>query len=389
GLWVWTQFNSEKSCRAFRSNESLKKLWITSQEVSPSFVVDERMIWIEICGLILYAWGSKSNDYDDEDISSNRNVDPIKALDDFIQHVVEEKEVEKTPPKDPKADDSKPPSFEKGSIYNNDDVASQAGTEDVSFFTDQNFIKENKACSQSCSTSRSRKCSTYFSNYSRKNLKGFSFIDEMNQMIEVGGALGYDVKGCKNFLMRLINDIDMVKEKGAAISDLEKSKPLHSKRKDLKSHLNICTLTLKRLRLTKNYILATLRDLDKNINDAPNSDLDRTTRINRMQELEDLEKLESIDLDIKSAFLDFYKDKFSFYDSSISIPSMLPAHRLSIADQDFLESMLSMDEIMAVVWDCGSHNAPGSDGYSFMFIKKFWDLLKHDIQSFVVCFFFT
>ncbi|GJZ07007.1 putative RNA-directed DNA polymerase, eukaryota, reverse transcriptase zinc-binding domain protein, partial [Tanacetum coccineum] len=65
---------------------------------------------------------------------------------------------------------------------------------------------------------------------------------------------------------------------------------------------------------------------------------------------------------------------------------MLPAHRLSIADLDFLESMVSMDEIKAAVWDCGSQKALGPDGYSFMLIKKFWDLLKHDLQSFVVRF---
>ncbi|GJS21341.1 RNA-directed DNA polymerase, eukaryota, reverse transcriptase zinc-binding domain protein [Tanacetum coccineum] len=168
------------------------------------------------------------NDSDNEDISSNGNVDQNETLDDFIQHVVEEKEVEKTPPKDPKADDSKPLGFEKGPIYNIDDVTSRAGNEDVSFSTDQvkdnhtvthkdmatdevvsdnskppsfeKFIKENKACSRSSSTSRAGKCSTSFANYSRKYLKGFSFIDEMNRMIELGEALGYDVKGCKNIL---------------------------------------------------------------------------------------------------------------------------------------------------------------------------------------------
>ncbi|GJX58407.1 RNA-directed DNA polymerase, eukaryota, reverse transcriptase zinc-binding domain protein [Tanacetum coccineum] len=68
---------------------------------------------------------------------------------------------------------------------------------------------------------------------------------------------------------------------------------------------------------------------------------------------------------------------------------MLPAHRLSIADRDFLESVVSMDEIKAAVYDCGSQKALGPDGYSFMFIKKFLNLLKHDIQSFVVRFFST
>ncbi|GJT88535.1 hypothetical protein Tco_1070252 [Tanacetum coccineum] len=174
----------------------------------------------------------ESNDSDDDDASSNRNVDTNEALDKFIQHVVEEKEVEKTPPKDPKADDSKPPSFEKGPIYNNNDVTSRARNDDVSFSTHQvkenhtvthkdmaadevvsdnskppgfdNFINENKDCSWSSSTSRASKCSTSFANYSRKYLKCFSFVDEMNRMIKVGEALGYNAKGCKKSLRQLI-----------------------------------------------------------------------------------------------------------------------------------------------------------------------------------------
>ncbi|GKE90245.1 hypothetical protein Tco_1567720, partial [Tanacetum coccineum] len=69
--------------------------------------------------------------------------------------------------------------------------------------------------------------------------------------------------------------------------------------------------------------------------------------------------------DIKSTFLDFYKDKFSCHDSPVSFPPMLPAHRLSIADRDFLESMVTIDEIKAAVWDCASQKASGPDGYSF------------------------
>ncbi|GJT27041.1 hypothetical protein Tco_0907316 [Tanacetum coccineum] len=92
---------------------------------------------------------------------------------------------------------------------------------------------------------------------------------------------------------------DMVKEKWDAISDLEQSKPLYSKLKDLKSHLKLWSL--KRLRLIiKNCILATLPDLDKKIDDGYTIDVDMTTRINRMQELEDLEKPESMDIVQKS-----------------------------------------------------------------------------------------
>ncbi|GKE23603.1 hypothetical protein Tco_1435115 [Tanacetum coccineum] len=92
---------------------------------------------------------------------------------------------------------------------------------------------------------------------------------------------------------------------------------------------------------------------------------------------------------IKAAFLDFYKDKFSCHDSLVSFPSMLPANRLSIDDMDSLEVMVSLEEIKAVVWDCGSQKALGVDDYSFIFFKKFWELLKHDIHMFVVNFLST
>ncbi|GKA85666.1 putative RNA-directed DNA polymerase, eukaryota, reverse transcriptase zinc-binding domain protein [Tanacetum coccineum] len=197
---------------------------------------------------------------------------------------------------------------------------------------------------------------------------------------------------------------DIVKEKWDTISDLEQSTPLHTKLKDLKSIFKLWYAHTKEVEASgKNCILATLRDLDKKIDYSHTIDVDRTTRIKRMQELKDLEKLESMDRvhksrvkwestepkDIKSTFLDFYNDKFSCHDSLVSSPPILLAHHLSIADQDFLESMVSMDEIKVAVWDCGSQKAPKPDGYSFMFIKIFWDLLKHDIHSFVVHFFST
>ncbi|GKD98852.1 putative RNA-directed DNA polymerase, eukaryota, reverse transcriptase zinc-binding domain protein, partial [Tanacetum coccineum] len=46
-----------------------------------------------------------------------------------------------------------------------------------------------------------------------------------------------------------------------------------------------------------------------------------------------------------------------------------------------------MDELKAAVWGCGSEKVPGPDGYTFAFVKKYWDMLKVDILGFVNSFF--
>ncbi|GJY28735.1 RNA-directed DNA polymerase, partial [Tanacetum coccineum] len=43
----------------------------------------------------------------------------------------------------------------------------------------------------------------------------------------------------------------------------------------------------------------------------------------------------------------------------------------------------SLDKIKQAVWSCGCNQAPGPDGFTFRFIKQFWDIIKEDIQNFV------
>ncbi|GJU48668.1 hypothetical protein Tco_1218223 [Tanacetum coccineum] len=60
GLYIWIRFPSTSSVANFRTNDSLKSVYSCFKTVTPSFTVDERMIWIEIRGLPLCAWGSNA-----------------------------------------------------------------------------------------------------------------------------------------------------------------------------------------------------------------------------------------------------------------------------------------------------------------------------------------
>ncbi|GJT35063.1 RNA-directed DNA polymerase, eukaryota, reverse transcriptase zinc-binding domain protein [Tanacetum coccineum] len=53
----------------------------------------------------------------------------------------------------------------------------------------------------------SSKCSTSFARFRKKGIKCVSLIHELNQIIDVGNSLGYDVRGCKRTLNKMINGI--------------------------------------------------------------------------------------------------------------------------------------------------------------------------------------
>ncbi|GJU89922.1 hypothetical protein Tco_1302345 [Tanacetum coccineum] len=63
------------------------------------------------------------------------------------------------------------------------------------------------------SSSKTSKCSTSFARYRKKDIRGISLIHEISRMIEVGETLGYDVRGCKQSLHKIINGIGVQETK--------------------------------------------------------------------------------------------------------------------------------------------------------------------------------
>ncbi|KAI3507508.1 hypothetical protein L1887_22495 [Cichorium endivia] len=50
-------------------------------------------------------------------------------------------------------------------------------------------------------------------------------------------------------------------------------------------------------------------------------------------------------------------------------------------DRDNIDRPFTLEEIKRAIDRCGNDKAPGPDGFSFKFIKRFWDLIKDDILA--------
>ncbi|GKB17044.1 RNA-directed DNA polymerase, eukaryota, reverse transcriptase zinc-binding domain protein [Tanacetum coccineum] len=124
----------------------------------------------------------KEKDGEEESRTSNDEEKSIDILNDYIEQEDPAVNLKKEEVKDGASDFSIPLSFD-------------------------GLFRGGKADSNTPSRLRGNKCLTSFGNHKFKDRKGFSFIDEMSRMIELGDALGYDVKGCKRSLKKMINGI--------------------------------------------------------------------------------------------------------------------------------------------------------------------------------------
>ncbi|PWA35424.1 RNA-directed DNA polymerase, eukaryota [Artemisia annua] len=60
GSWVWIEFNNRNACIRFKKHEGLASYFHSLAPVSKHFVVDDRVVWIDIEGLPLCAWSASA-----------------------------------------------------------------------------------------------------------------------------------------------------------------------------------------------------------------------------------------------------------------------------------------------------------------------------------------
>ncbi|GJR41802.1 RNA-directed DNA polymerase, eukaryota [Tanacetum coccineum] len=92
---------------------------------------------------------------------------------------------------------------------------------------------------------------------------------------------------------------------------------------------------------------------------------------------------------VRNEFLMHFSNRFSAPPSSkLSLDSQFDKV-LSQEQNDDLERAISKEEIKSTVWDCGTNKLPGPDGFTFEFIRKYWNIICVDIEDAVFHFFNT
>ncbi|GJS09389.1 RNA-directed DNA polymerase, eukaryota, partial [Tanacetum coccineum] len=92
--------------------------------------------------------------------------------------------------------------------------------------------------------------------------------------------------------------------------------------------------------------------------------------------------------DVKDEFFKHFSTRFRNPGDKEAYIDMDFPTVLSDKDRQRIESEVSNDEIKLAVWDCGTDKAPGPDGFTFGFYRRYWDLIKGDVIN-AVRYFFT
>nr|GEX65261.1 RNA-directed DNA polymerase, eukaryota [Tanacetum cinerariifolium] len=84
---------------------------------------------------------------------------------------------------------------------------------------------------------------------------------------------------------------------------------------------------------------------------------------------------------VKSEFLNHFTNRFSKH----SGPKISFGHQMfkQLSDElkEILESNVTYEEIKKAVWDCGTNKSPGPDGFTFDFIRIYWKIMDQDVVN--------
>ncbi|GJR29733.1 RNA-directed DNA polymerase, eukaryota [Tanacetum coccineum] len=90
---------------------------------------------------------------------------------------------------------------------------------------------------------------------------------------------------------------------------------------------------------------------------------------------------------VKKEFFLHFKNRFEQSSHQGIQLEMDFVNRITSDQNDVLEGEVSNEEVKKAVWDCGVDKAPGPDGFTFGFYRRYWKLIESDVVNAVKWFF--
>nr|GEY17385.1 RNA-directed DNA polymerase, eukaryota, reverse transcriptase zinc-binding domain protein [Tanacetum cinerariifolium] len=233
---------------------------------------------------------------------------------------------------------------------------------------------------------------------------GFEFMKRsFSNTSNYENTLGFDVRGCKKSLSKMINRIGVLLDIRIIALDRLWSDHTPFLFNVSKTDFGPSTFKLHNSWLSRNgfdevnvknsdrtrkqEVMIEIHGIEKRTDNGNATPIDRDKHVQLISEIDKLDNFEVLDLSIKPTlsgtlkvtnpihikelFLIFSKINFGCV-SLVVFPVIVRSSRMNSLDRDLLEANISLDEIESAIWDCGSNKAQGPDGFSFAFVKKYW-----------------
>ncbi|GKB60712.1 RNA-directed DNA polymerase, eukaryota, reverse transcriptase zinc-binding domain protein [Tanacetum coccineum] len=203
GLWIWIQFPSSSSADNSQTNAFLKSIYSCIKTATPSFKVDEYMIWIEICRICI---STNSHNFVSERVLAevygvNYDVH-VHELGTWNINIIDE-----TIDSSDKLDVNGNSLADLNDLNDLKETINKLVSNEIQHLIskenmdqEDDIIKVSPEIAVSSDLSRplgfehmkrtSSKCYTSFARYRKKDIKGVSLIEELSRIIEVGDFLG-------------------------------------------------------------------------------------------------------------------------------------------------------------------------------------------------------
>nr|GFA71351.1 RNA-directed DNA polymerase, eukaryota [Tanacetum cinerariifolium] len=165
---------------------------------------------------------------------------------------------------------------------------------------------------------------------------------------------------------------------------------LMDKLKDLKKVIHVWNKS-SALRDSRSNLISDLELVDSCIDKGYGTAEDVNSMVDLLSKIQDIDKLKNIrgvmingvwvenPEKVKKEFYEHFSKRFCYPDPSYVRLQMSFPNMLSMDQQRDIECEVSNAEIKKAVWDCGMYKAPGPDGISFGFYRRFWYLIEKDV----------